>query len=146
MATPQQSAIELESSSLGIRRCQVTVSKGSLRKDLVLKEYELCICDNKEGETRRILLEDLIGVSVLPEPLNKNESSCHLILNEYSPAKTLSDSCEKRTGSDRSLTRIGIDFDSEESFDDNHRVALEWKDAVLSECNKAVNKIFESAG
>lgn len=130
-----------------VRRCQVTIptastlSKQPFRTELVLNQ--LCLSFSKnDGTPIEILLEDLVGVTVLHEPPDgsRDQRTCRLIVNAY-PTVNLT-----RQGKNRRLMKAFlIDFDEEESFEKNHRVALEWKEAVLVECDRAVRKTFVTA-
>ena len=128
-----------------IRRCRVTIpSTAKLYKlpfqtEIVLKHFSLSF-SKTDGTPHEILLEDLVGVTVLPKPpdSNRKRQTCRLLVNEYP-------SVIQKGKNNRELKSVWIDFDGEESFEENRRVAQEWKEAVLVECNRAVKKTFEFA-
>ena len=129
-----------------VRRCRVTIptatklSKQSFQTELVLKEFSLSFSE-EDGTPFKILLEDLVGVTVLPNPpdSNRNLETCRLIVNEFPPVKI------QEGKSSRQIKVVIIDFDEEESFEENHRVALKWKEVMLVECDRAVRKTFVTA-
>ena len=140
MATATSSPLQNESE---VRRSPVTIptaaklSKQSFQTKLVLKQFSLSF-SKEDGTLFEILLEDLIGVTVLPNPPD-NLHTCRLIVNEFPPVKT------RKGKTVRALKSVCIDFGGEESFEENHRVAQQWKEAVLVECDRAMRKTFVTA-
>ena len=132
-----------------VRRCIVTVPEPEdrlIRKDdfqaeMVLKQFNLS-CPSW-GTDRPILLEDLVGITVLPGPPEKSMSrqKCRVLVNEFSLDDTRGPEGKRK----RSLKVSRFDFDQEEKFEANHDAAEEWKKAVLLESYRASIKTFESA-
>ena len=125
-----------------IRRCRVTIpstAKLRFQTEIALKHFSLSF-NKVDGTPHEILLEDLLGVTVLPKPpdSSRKRETCRLVVNEY-PAVI------RKGKNKRELKSVWIDFDGEENFEKNHRVAQEWKEAVLVECDRAVKKTFEFA-
>ena len=133
-----------------VRRCRVTVPapakqlKDAFQAELVLKQFSLSYCSEEAGEKgQTFLLEDLVGITVLPGPPENSMSrqTCRVLVNEYSLDNTRGPE-GKRT---RSLKVTRLDFDQEERFEANHDAAEEWKKAVLLESYRASIKTFETA-
>lgn len=129
-----------------LRQCRVAAPSSSRRKapteiDLTLDEYSICWTQNNKNKkiSHEILLEDLIGVSV-PEQASSNtrEKSCSLTITHY-PLIT------KRGGAKRCLETKSFEFCANKTFEDNRTQALEWKKAILDECERAVRKKFAFA-
>ena len=118
-------------------RAQVTTNQCSSRADLVLHAHCIrCVNTTKEETVFEILLEDLIGARALPRPelnsADQQKQTCRLILNDFPLIKTKK----------RSLRETVVDFCSEESYEENQRLALQWKDAVLTESERVARKTF----
>ena len=127
-----------------LRRCRVTIpsaaklSKNPFQSDLVLKKFALSFHDQDGKANYEILLEDLIGVTVVKKPASNNSNSCRVILNAYPKVNS-------RSGQQRRLKSHLFDFDEEDHFQANLDYALEWKEAVLIECNSAVKNTFTTS-
>lgn len=120
-----------------LRRCRVTIpaaaklSKQPFASDLILRHFSLAF-DKHDGTSKSILLEDLIGVTVSEEPVPTSQA-CRIIVNAFPKDR------KKR----RSLQAHLFDFTEENAFEENLRVAREWKEAVMIESNRAVRKTFD---
>ena len=127
-----------------LRRCRVTIplaaklSKSSFESDLVLKNFALSFHSQDGTANYEILLEDLIGVTVLDKPTGSNKQSCRVIVNVYSRVSPRSAGQLQH----RSSKAHPFDFGEKDSFQANLDVALEWKEAVLIECKSAVKNTF----
>ena len=82
-----------------------------------------------------ILLEDLIGVQIGSAI---NEKACELVIH-YFPLVTKK-WAKKRV---RRLVETTIQFDEEESYDDNATVAGKWKTMIMTQAVRATKLIFE---
>ena len=130
---------------VAVRRCLVKIPDGprtSFQTELVLQHFSLSF-SKRTGEVCKIYLEDLIGISVQANPPTSSDQqqTCRLVVNECPPLKILKDGKIRR-----SVKSVSINFYAKETFEANRCVALEWKETLLSECNRAVNETFETAG
>ena len=87
-----------------------------------------------------MLLEDLIGVQVIPKPPTNNPNACEFDINYY--PKVARRSGQKMT---RKLASATVQFDSESVFKDNLLQAVDWKKAVNIQTKRALRKIFFDA-
>ena len=87
-----------------------------------------------------VLLEDLIGVQVIPKPLPNNPNACEFDINYYPKLG-------RRGGQkmSRKLMSATVQFDSESVFKDNLLQAVDWKKAVNMQTKRALRKIFFDA-
>lgn len=120
MALPQEST--------SLRRCLVTIPP-KLEAELTLSDTSLRFCTS-QNTTRSILLEDLIGIVLLPQLTNEDQV-CRMVINDY-----------PLVSGHRSIRQSFINFCQEETYSGNHSVAQDWKEAALNECEKAMRKIF----
>ena len=131
-----------------VRQGRVTISpaaklsRSDFQANLALQEFALCFSKENGHDQHTILLEDIVGITVLPgaPDTSKKRQTCRLIVNQYSPDPGKGEGKVPK----RSLKVTPIDFDEEETFEGNHRVAQEWKEAILIETNRAVRKSFET--
>ena len=87
-----------------------------------------------------VLLEDLIGVQVMPKPPANNPNACEFDINYY--PKVIRRGGEKM---DRKLITATVQFDCEPIFKDNLFQAIDWKKAVNLQTQRALRKIFHNA-
>ena len=88
-----------------------------------------------------ILLEDLIGAQVIPQPPPNNPNACEFDINYYPKVF-------RRGGGDkmaRKLIAATVQFDAETIFKENLFQAVDWKKAINLQANKVVRKIFHYA-
>ena len=130
-----------------VRRCRVSVAaqpgktlspSNLLPVALVLSETDLSCEVN--GTRRALLLEDLIGVQILPRAPPRLPNACHMEVHHYPLS---------RSGFSRKLSRkfalFEVAFDSGESFKDNLTEAIEWKKAICMQCNRVDRQVFDHA-
>ena len=134
-----------------MRRCRVTrlepedriIRKGDFEIELFLTQFSLWDSGHWRISGPILLLEDLVGITVLPGPPEKSMSrqTCRVLVNEFSLDDTRGPEGKRK----RSLKVSRFDFDQEEKFEANRHAAEEWKKAVLLESYRASIKTFESA-
>ena len=88
-----------------------------------------------------VLLEDLIGVQVIPKPPPNNPNACEFDINYY-PKVFRRGGGDKMT---RKLIAATVQFDAEATFKGNLFQAVDWKKVVNLQAKKAVRKIFHYA-
>ena len=88
-----------------------------------------------------ILLEDLIGIQVIPKPPPNNPNTCEFDINYY-PKVFCRGGGEKMM---RKLISVTVQFDAEATFKGNLFQAVDWKKAINLQAQRAVRKIFHYA-
>ena len=84
-------------------------------------------------------LEDVLGLNVLSKPANGRPAVCLAELCTYS--------LEKRRPykkPSRALRRELLEFAGSDNFEDNQRIAEEWRNAIQTQCLRNDKKIFMS--
>ena len=96
-----------------------------------------CVYYEAQSWRREVLLEDLIGIFISPNPPSNNLNACEMEVHYYPVLYSRSGSKQGR----KQLV-MTIQFDSEASLEDNTKVAKEWKLAILLESQKATRREF----
>ena len=86
-----------------------------------------------------INLEDVLGLNVLSKPATGRPVVCLAELCTYSLEKRRPDKKPSRA-----LQRQLLEFAGSDSFEDNHRIADEWRNAIQTQCLRNDKKIFVS--
>jgi len=119
---------------------KITRTTPVLQTDLVLTEtkvlYEMGQAEKKQ-ETRQILLEDLIGVTVIQRPPANNSLACQVEIHSYPFIKTRLSRKVSRT-----FAVTEVQFDSAPTFRDNLYLALDWKKTINRQCELAMRREF----
>jgi len=119
---------------------KITRTTPVLQTDLVLTEtkvvYEMGQAEKKQ-ETRQILLEDLIGVTVIQRPPANNSLACQVEIHSYPLIKTRLSRKVSRT-----FAVTEVQFDSAPTFRDNLYLALDWKKTINRQCEQAMKREF----
>lgn len=162
MADPGDSRGQQVASSVGpsdstavdekeVRRCRVTIAPGKIKPSpnsalapatLVLSETKL-IATDANGTAQEVLLEDLIGVQILPMAPPQRPNACCMEVHHYPLTTTRADSSRRQAS--RKFALLEVQFDAADAFKDNLSVASDWKKAVRMQCNRAVREVFEYA-
>jgi len=87
------------------------------------------------------MLEDLINVRVSPTPCSSDRGACQMVIHAF-PLLTRNITKKKI----RKMADISLLFDKEEKFEDNFKVASEWKERILRQADAAALEIFEQGG
>ena len=96
--------------------------------------------DSTHLQVCTVLLEDLIGVEVIPKPPPNNSNACEFDINYYPKLS-------RRSGEKviRKLISATLQFDGEPVFKDNLFQAVDWKKAVNLQTQLALRKTFHTA-
>ena len=119
-----------------------------IKVDVVILGYVLilygCVSNycinNYYTQVCTVLLEDLIGVQVLPKPPPNNPNACEFDINYY--PKVFRRGGEKTV---RKLISVTVQFDSEPVFKDNLFQAVDWKKAINIQTQRTLKKTFHNA-
>ena len=86
---------------------------------------------------REVLLEDLIGVQIEPNPPSDNPGACELTVHYY---PVLCNRAGKKQG--RKQLMMTVQFSSESTREENVKMAEEWKKLILLETQKVIQREF----
>ena len=84
-------------------------------------------------------LEDVLGLNVLSKPANGRPAVCLAELCTYSLEKH-----RPHKKPSRALRRELLEFAGSDNFEDNQRIAEEWRNAIQTQCLRNDKKIFMS--
>ena len=139
--------VEMErpsTSSQAIKRASVVVLQKpkigaavSLRTELVLRETEL----SYDGGKKSVLLEDFIGVNILPKPPS-NRITCEIDIHHY-PVVQRAQGMDKP--SVRKMAVVTVCFDGGATFKENVVTAVDWKSAIKKQVDVAMRLAFDFA-
>lgn len=109
---------------------------------LRLTESALVAEEPEAGDAKTLFsvnLEDVLGLNILSKPATGRPIVCLAELCTYSLVKRWRHKKPRRT-----LQRELLEFAGSDSFEDNHRIADEWRNAIQTQCLRNDKKIFVS--